>query len=225
MSWAECRRRQRERSGDRARIWRGAGESLPNSLKPPPKDVVRGAEGAGREQEPEKSEGERERESERVSLWRASWAREWRSEGTGACEPGRAICLTAQSPAERPNASPQRPPRSSSSIGLHSILSFTHEDYGRATSFKNIAAHLPWGEPSLDPVPAEYFDHASDLPAAHPGSFISRRANASILMLARNSDVNDAVRSVRRLEDRFNKKFGYPWVFLNEEPFSDEFKT
>ncbi|KAL1941091.1 hypothetical protein VTO73DRAFT_7727 [Trametes versicolor] len=147
--------------------------------------------------------------------------------GTGACEPGRAICLTAQSPADRPNASPQRPPRSSSSpqIGLHSILSFTHEDYGRATSFKNIAAHLPWGEPSLDPVPAEYFDHASDLPAAHPGSFISRRANASILMLARNSDVNDAVRSVRRLEDRFNKKFGYPWVFLNEEPFSDEFKT
>ncbi|KAL1936904.1 hypothetical protein VTO73DRAFT_4551 [Trametes versicolor] len=145
--------------------------------------------------------------------------------GTGACEPGRAICLTAQSPADRPNASPQRPPHSSSSIGLHSILSFTHEDYGRATSFKNIAAHLPWGGPSLDPVPAEYFDHASDLPAAHPGSFISRRANASILMLARNSDVNDAVRSVRRLEDRFNKKFGYPWVFLNEEPFSDEFKT
>ena len=44
-------------------------------------------------------------------------------------------------------------------------------------------------------------------------------------MLARNSDVNDAVKSVRRLEDRFNRKFGYPWVFLNEEPFSDDFKT
>ena len=26
------------------------------------------------------------------------------------------------------------------------------------------------------------------------------------------------------MEDRFNKKFQYPWVFLNEEPFSDEFK-
>ena len=44
-------------------------------------------------------------------------------------------------------------------------------------------------------------------------------------MLARNADVDNAVRSVRRLEDRFNKKFGYPWVFLNEEPFSEEFKT
>ncbi|TFK78423.1 glycosyltransferase family 15 protein, partial [Polyporus arcularius HHB13444] len=50
-------------------------------------------------------------------------------------------------------------------------------------------------------------------------------ANATILMLARNSDVDNAVRSARRLEDRFNKKFGYPWLFLNEEPFSEEFKT
>ncbi|KAI0824385.1 glycosyltransferase family 15 protein [Trametes gibbosa] len=105
-------------------------------------------------------------------------------------------------------------------IGLHSILSVTHEDYGRATSFKNIAAHLSWDSGSVDPVPAEYFETP-----ANPGTFISRRANASILMLARNTDVNDAVRSVRRLEDRFNRKFGYPWVFLNEEPFSDEFKT
>ncbi|KAH9847748.1 glycosyltransferase family 15 protein [Lenzites betulinus] len=105
-------------------------------------------------------------------------------------------------------------------IGLHSILSFTHEDYGRVTSFKNIAAHLPWDSGSVDAVPTEYFETP-----VNPANFISRRANATILMLARNSDVNDAVRSVRRLEDRFNKKFGYPWVFLNEEPFSDEFKS
>ncbi|TFL07640.1 glycosyltransferase family 15 protein [Pterulicium gracile] len=26
------------------------------------------------------------------------------------------------------------------------------------------------------------------------------------------------------MEDRFNRKFGYPWVFLNDEPFTDEFK-
>lgn len=52
-----------------------------------------------------------------------------------------------------------------------------------------------------------------------------RRANATILMLARNSDIEGAVRSVRELEDKFNHKFKYPWVFLNEQPFSDEFKT
>ena len=25
-------------------------------------------------------------------------------------------------------------------------------------------------------------------------------------------------------EDRFNKKYNYPYVFLNEEPFSEQFK-
>lgn len=29
---------------------------------------------------------------------------------------------------------------------------------------------------------------------------------------------------MRLPEDRFNKEFQYPYVFLNEEPFSDEFK-
>jgi hypothetical protein len=50
------------------------------------------------------------------------------------------------------------------------------------------------------------------------------RANATLLMLARNSDVDDAVRAVRELEDRFNHKYRYPWVFLNEQSFSDDFK-
>ena len=46
-------------------------------------------------------------------------------------------------------------------------------------------------------------------------------------MLARNSDVshvNSAVLTVRDLEDRFNSKNNYPWVFLNEQPFSVDFK-
>lgn len=29
---------------------------------------------------------------------------------------------------------------------------------------------------------------------------------------------------MRQLEDRFNKKFNYPWIFLNNEPFDDTFK-
>lgn len=53
---------------------------------------------------------------------------------------------------------------------------------------------------------------------------VTRRANATLLMLARNSDADGAVRSVRELEDRFNHKYNYPWTFLNEEPFSEDFK-
>jgi alpha 1,2-mannosyltransferase len=30
---------------------------------------------------------------------------------------------------------------------------------------------------------------------------------------------------MKQMEDRFNKKYNYPYVFLNEEPFTDEFKT
>ncbi|KAH9992137.1 nucleotide-diphospho-sugar transferase [Russula vinacea] len=48
-------------------------------------------------------------------------------------------------------------------------------------------------------------------------------ANATLFMLARNSDVDSAVHSVREMEDRFNHNYGYPWVFLNEEPFSEDF--
>ncbi|THU93808.1 glycosyltransferase family 15 protein [Dendrothele bispora CBS 962.96] len=43
-------------------------------------------------------------------------------------------------------------------------------------------------------------------------------------MLARNNDVEGAIRSIRSLEDRFNAKHQYPYVLLNEVPFSDDFK-
>lgn len=49
-------------------------------------------------------------------------------------------------------------------------------------------------------------------------------ANATLLMLARNSDLAGAISSVSQMEDKFNKHCNYPWVFLNEEPFTEEFK-
>jgi alpha 1,2-mannosyltransferase len=51
-----------------------------------------------------------------------------------------------------------------------------------------------------------------------------RRANATLVMLARNSDLDGVISSVEQLEAKFNHKFNYPWVFLNDEPFSFEFK-
>lgn len=52
----------------------------------------------------------------------------------------------------------------------------------------------------------------------------SNRVKAAFVILARNSDLQDIRSSIRQLEDRFNRKFNYPYVFLNEEPFTDEFK-
>ncbi|KIM60235.1 glycosyltransferase family 15 protein [Scleroderma citrinum Foug A] len=53
---------------------------------------------------------------------------------------------------------------------------------------------------------------------------VARRANATFIILCRNSDTEGIIRSVREIEDRFNRNFGYPYVFLDEEPFTKEFK-
>lgn len=50
------------------------------------------------------------------------------------------------------------------------------------------------------------------------------RVNATFVSLARNSDIWEIARSIRQVEDRFNKKFNYDWVFLNEKPFDATFK-
>ena len=115
-------------------------------------------------------------------------------------------------------------------FALHSILSFTHEDYGRATSLSNIASKMPWSKSGDSVMPGADIVVGGPVPPPTTSTTLSsasgeRRANATILMLARNSDTDSAIRSVRELEDRFNHKFNYPWVFLNEEPFSDDFKT
>ncbi|ODV79818.1 glycosyltransferase family 15 protein [Suhomyces tanzawaensis NRRL Y-17324] len=49
------------------------------------------------------------------------------------------------------------------------------------------------------------------------------RENATMVMLARNLDLKGALESMRSLEDRFNRNYRYPWVFMNEVPFDQEF--
>lgn len=50
------------------------------------------------------------------------------------------------------------------------------------------------------------------------------RIKATFVTLARNSDLRAILGSIRQVQDRFNSKYNYDWVFLNEERFSDEFK-
>ncbi|CAO3663439.1 hypothetical protein G6F70_008396 [Rhizopus microsporus] len=47
---------------------------------------------------------------------------------------------------------------------------------------------------------------------------------AAFVILARNSDLTGVRHSMRQIEDRFNRKFNYPYVFLNDDEFTDEFK-
>ncbi|UPK97610.1 hypothetical protein LCI18_008545 [Fusarium solani-melongenae] len=50
------------------------------------------------------------------------------------------------------------------------------------------------------------------------------RMNATFVTLARNSDVWEIAESIRQVEDRFNRRYNYDWVFLNDKPFDDQFK-
>jgi hypothetical protein len=45
---------------------------------------------------------------------------------------------------------------------------------------------------------------------------------ATILMLVRNSELQEALSTMRQIEDRFNKNYKYPWTFLNDDIFTEE---
>ena len=50
------------------------------------------------------------------------------------------------------------------------------------------------------------------------------RAKAAFISLVRNSELEEIRQSMEEFEYRFNRKYNYPWIFLNDVPFTDEFK-
>ncbi|SCU90095.1 LADA_0F01772g1_1 [Lachancea dasiensis] len=56
------------------------------------------------------------------------------------------------------------------------------------------------------------------------GNVVNATVKAAFVSLVRNEDLAEIVKTVTNLEERFNGKFHYPYVFLNNEPFSDPFK-
>jgi alpha 1,2-mannosyltransferase len=61
-------------------------------------------------------------------------------------------------------------------------------------------------------------------PGLPPATTSGPRMNATFVTLARNSDLWEIARSIRQVEDRFNRKYHYDWVFLNDKPFDATFK-
>lgn len=48
--------------------------------------------------------------------------------------------------------------------------------------------------------------------------------NATFVTLARNGDLKDLLNTITSVEDRYNRRYHHDWVFLNDEPFSQEFQ-
>ncbi|KAJ2773016.1 hypothetical protein IWQ56_001146 [Coemansia nantahalensis] len=53
---------------------------------------------------------------------------------------------------------------------------------------------------------------------------LTHPVRAAFVVLARNSELHTLRASIRQLEDQFNARHRYPYVFLNDEPFTAEFK-
>lgn len=73
------------------------------------------------------------------------------------------------------------------------------------------------GEPEGILWRAEDHDYSPDNPN-------SPRVSATLLTLVRNEELQDLLPTMRDLERTWNHKFNYPWTFLNDKPFTEEFK-
>ncbi|ELU39296.1 glycosyltransferase family 15 protein [Rhizoctonia solani AG-1 IA] len=127
----------------------------------------------------------------------------------------------------------------------HYVLAAMHSGYGEATSmskltesWRKVAETTCNSTAFLPPTPLTSSSDSYYLPA-QPSSAPSgprpvievekftppaRKANAAFVFLARNSDLAGVMQSMKHMEDRFNKKFNYPYVFLNDVPF-DKFSS
>ncbi len=92
------------------------------------------------------------------------------------------------------------------------FVRFIYLDFGSITSMLHIASKV-----------VGWTSHGADVESSNHLA-VDKRANATLLVLCRNSDLNGILTSIWEAEDRFNDKYRYPWVFLNEEPFTEEFK-
>ncbi|ODV58823.1 glycosyltransferase family 15 protein [Ascoidea rubescens DSM 1968] len=50
-----------------------------------------------------------------------------------------------------------------------------------------------------------------------------QRENATLFTLCRNSELYDVLKTIQIVEDRFNKRYHYDWIFLNDKQFTPHF--
>lgn len=75
-------------------------------------------------------------------------------------------------------------------------------------------AQNPWKETDLEPVSDKPLVRATD----------ERRVKAALISLVRNEELTGILSAMRQVEEKFNKKFNYPWIFFNDNHFTEMFK-
>jgi len=77
-------------------------------------------------------------------------------------------------------------------------------------------------EPVYTKDPSTGLEYPPDIQPAKLNRY--KRAKATYVSLVRNNELGAMRDSMRQIESAFNRKAGYPWVFLNDEDFTEEFK-
>ena len=87
---------------------------------------------------------------------------------------------------------------------------------------KNAPNPMRWLEQNSDNKYAENLGVLKSVPSL---GHRSARPKAALISLVRNSELLGLMQSMRQLEFQWNRKYNYPWIFFNDEPFSNEFKV
>ncbi|KAJ7273727.1 glycosyltransferase family 15 protein [Mycena haematopus] len=112
-------------------------------------------------------------------------------------------------------------------ISMHYLLhTSSPADYGQVAPLRNLKKKFQLHP--LNTTNAQTVD--SSRPTATQSLLgttnvsLGRKANATFVFLCRNEEIDGVVASIQSVEDRFNRKYRYPWIFLNDEPFTEDFK-
>ncbi|KAJ2574540.1 hypothetical protein GGH95_003890, partial [Coemansia sp. RSA 1836] len=84
-----------------------------------------------------------------------------------------------------------------------------------------LALFAHWYDGSGAVPPERSMRDGVDIGMYAPGA--PKPVRAAFVVLVRNSELPGMKQAMRQIEDRFNNKFNYPYVFLNDVPFTDEF--
>ncbi|KAJ1831744.1 alpha-1,2-mannosyltransferase ktr1 [Coemansia sp. RSA 2706] len=82
----------------------------------------------------------------------------------------------------------------------------------------------PLDKSSAGSLPVRPDTDSLGVPPSRNGTNSEGKLNAALVALVRNSELQGLRSTVRQLEDRFNWRYHYPYIFLNDEDFTEEFK-
>jgi alpha 1,2-mannosyltransferase len=94
-------------------------------------------------------------------------------------------------------------------LSLHYILSITHDSYGRSTSISNLLGKFGVEQNATEITESTVASGSKPMTDVAGDRIVlpqKGEANAVLLFLCRNTDIEGVVSSVRQLEDRFNAR-------------------